>query len=382
VQAPKMRNEDSGITPFFKGAVMPGLPSNASPCTDARCANSTRWAIDGRRRSFAASSSRNSKLLTLISHVLCGRRKVPHLELYYAHRMDTSEPSRSGLVVRLPSPLIQLHHDRLETHGVRLYLKRDDLIHPEVSGNKWRKLRPNLAAAREQGYTRLLTFGGAFSNHIRATAAAGHYLGFETVGVIRGEEHLPLNDSLAYATSRGMVLTYLDRATYRRKTEPEVLAALEAQFGPCYVLPEGGSNGLAVRGCAELVAEITTEFDVIACACGTGGTLAGIAAGLDGEQRALGFAVLKGGQFLDDEVRRLRCEAFGDVTPNWAIDYDFHFGGYAKRTAVLDDFIAAFAAQHVITLDWVYEAKMLYGLFARIEAGAFPAGTRIVAVLS
>ncbi|WP_245805184.1 1-aminocyclopropane-1-carboxylate deaminase/D-cysteine desulfhydrase [Amycolatopsis australiensis] len=175
--------------------------------------------------------------------------------------------------VRLPSPLVELRDERLELYGVELLLKRDDLIHPEVPGNKWRKLRYNLEAARGERFARLLTFGGAFSNHIRATAAAGYYLDFETVGVIRGEAHLPLNDALAYATGRGMVLTYLDRATYRRKTEPDVLARLLQQFGPCYVLPEGGSNGLAVRGCAELVAEITVDFDVIACACGTGGTL-------------------------------------------------------------------------------------------------------------
>lgn len=285
-------------------------------------------------------------------------------------------------LARLPSPLVELRDTRLEPYGVELLLKRDDLIHPEVPGNKWRKLRYNLTAAREQGFTRLLTFGGAFSNHIRATAAAGHYLGFETVGVIRGEAHLPLNDSLAYATGRGMVLTYLDRATYRRKTEQDVLAALEEQFGPCYVLPEGGSNGLAVRGCTELVGEITTEFDVICCACGTGGTLAGIAAGLTDEQRAIGFAVLKGGQFLDDEVRRLQHEAFGEATSNWSIEYEFHFGGYAKRKPELDAFIAEFAARHGIRPDWVYEAKMLYGLFARIRAGAFAPGTRIVAALS
>ena len=285
-------------------------------------------------------------------------------------------------LARLPSPLVELRDARLEPYGVELLLKRDDLSHPEVPGNKWRKLRYNLTAAREQGFTRLLTFGGAFSNHIRATAAAGHYLGFETVGVIRGEAHLPLNDSLAYATGRGMVLTYLDRATYRRKTEPDVLAALEEQFGPCYVLPEGGSNGLAVRGCTELVGEITTEFDVICCACGTGGTLAGIAAGLTDEQRAIGFAVLKGGQFLDDEVRRLQHEAFGEATSNWSIEYEFHFGGYAKRKPELNAFIAEFTARHGITPDWVYEAKMLYGLFARIQAGAFAPGTRIVAALS
>jgi 1-aminocyclopropane-1-carboxylate deaminase len=292
--------------------------------------------------------------------------------------MAASGPDGGRLDVRLPSPLVELIDDRLEPRGVRLYLKRDDLIHPEIPGNKWRKLKYNLAAAREQGHTRLLTFGGAFSNHIRAVAAAGYYTGFATVGVIRGEEHEPLN-----AASRGMRLTYLDRSTYRRKSDPAVVAALLDEFGPCFVVPEGGSNALGVRGSAELPAEITTGFAVICCACGTGGTLAGVAAGLrESAQRAVGFAVLKGGQFLDEEVRRLQRDAFGSATSNWSIDYDFHFGGYAKRSAHLNEFIADFKARHGVTLDWVYEAKMMYGLVARIGAGDFPVETTIVAVLS
>lgn len=297
--------------------------------------------------------------------------------------MATNGPDLPALDVRLPSPLTVLRDDRVAQHGLRLYLKRDDLIHPEVPGNKWRKLKYNLAAAKEQGHTLLLTFGGAFSNHVRAVAAAGHHFGFETVGVIRGEEHEPLNESLAYAVSRGMTLTYLDRTTYRRKTEPAVLAALVEQFGPCYVVPEGGSNAPGVHGCAELPAEIDVAFDVICCACGTGTTLAGIAAALrEPAQRALGFAVLKGGQFLDDEVRRLQHETFGSATTNWSIEYDFHFGGYAKRTAALDTFIADFKARHDITLDWVYEAKMMSGLLTRVAEGIFPSGTTIVAILS
>jgi 1-aminocyclopropane-1-carboxylate deaminase len=295
----------------------------------------------------------------------------------------TDGPGVPALDVRLPSPLTELHDDRVERRGVRLFLKRDDLIHPEVPGNKWRKLKYNVAAAREQGHVCLLTFGGAFSNHIRAVAAAGRYFGFATVGVIRGEEHEPPNASLAYAVSQGMTLTYLDRSTYRRKSEPDVLAALVDEFGPCYVVQEGGSNAPGVRGCVELPAEIDVEFDVICCATGTGGTLAGIAAGLsESTQRAVGFAVLKGGQFLDGEVQRLQREAFGSVTTNWSVDYDFHFGGYAKRAAALDEFIADFEARHHVTLDWVYEAKMMHGLLARITEGVFDSGTSVVAVLS
>lgn len=297
------------------------------------------------------------------------------------HCMMSGESDSSRFALNLPSPLVELVDDRAVSAGVRLYVKRDDLIQPDVPGNKWRKLKYNLAAARDAGQTRLLTFGGAFSNHIRAVAAAGRYFCFETIGVIRGEEHAPLNESLAYAVSQGMRLTYMDRDTYRRKTEPDVLASLVDQFGPCYMLPEGGSNGLAVRGCAELPAEIDIDFDTICCACGTGGTLAGIAAGLRDEQRALGFAVLKGGQFLNGEVHRLQQE-YGAVTDNWSIDYDFHFGGYAKRTPTLDTFITEFQEQHGILLDWVYEAKMMYGLFTRIAEGALRGGTVIVAVLS
>lgn len=296
-----------------------------------------------------------------------------------------------GIEPAEPSAVVELRDERVRRAGVRVLVKRDDLMHPEIPGNKWRKLKYNVAAAQREGQRRLLTFGGAYSNHVRAVAAVGHRLGLETVGVIRGEQRLPLNDSLAYAVRQGMVLTYLDRTTYRRKTEPDVLAELRRQFGPCYVLPEGGSNGLAVRGCAELPAEITVDFDVITCACGTGGTLAGIAAGLRGRQRrALGFAVLNGAGFLADEVRRLQREAYGTsydtsydaATDNWRVDHDFAFGGYAKRTAELDIFIADFARRHDIALDWVYEAKMMYGLFTRIAEGAFPPGTTIVAVLS
>jgi 1-aminocyclopropane-1-carboxylate deaminase/D-cysteine desulfhydrase-like pyridoxal-dependent ACC family enzyme len=279
----------------------------------------------------------------------------------------------------LPSPLTELRDDRVEPHGVRLVLKRDDLVHPEVPGNKWRKLKHNLLAAREQGHTRLLTFGGAFSNHVRAVAAAGRHFGFATVGVIRGEEHEPLNDSLACATSRGMTLTYLDRTTYRRKTEPAVLARLLDEFGPAYVVPEGGANALGVRGCAELTGELDAGFDVICCAVGTGATLAGIAAGA---RQALGFAVLKGAHHLADEVRRLQRAAFGAATANWTVDHDFHFGGYAKRTPELDAFAADFEARHGIVLDRVYEAKMMAGLLTRVTDGAFAPGTTVLAVLA
>ncbi|SDY09743.1 1-aminocyclopropane-1-carboxylate deaminase [Micromonospora pattaloongensis] len=285
------------------------------------------------------------------------------------------------LTLSLPSPLEELADDRLASHGVRVLLKRDDLIHPDVPGNKWRKLKYNLQAAREQGHRVLLTFGGAYSNHIRAVAAAGYYFGFSTIGVIRGEEHLPLNPSLAYAEQRGMRLTYVDRTTYRMKHDQAVTDALRDQFGDFYLVPEGGSNALALRGCAELVGEINTDFDVICCAAGTGGTLAGIAVGLPPGKQAVGFSALKGGDFLADDVRRLQHD-YGRETSNWSVETGFHFGGFARRTNDLDNFINDFSRRHKIQLDRVYVGKMMFGLFSLVALGRFAPGTVVVVVIT
>jgi 1-aminocyclopropane-1-carboxylate deaminase len=295
-------------------------------------------------------------------------------------RDERAAPAAPGLL--LPSPLHEVRDDALASAGLQLWLKRDDLIHAELPGNKWRKLEYNLQAAAEQGHGTLLTFGGAYSNHIRATAAAGRYFGLGTVGVIRGEPHDPLNWSLHYAASRGMRLRYLDRGTYRRKASPDVLAGLRRELGDFYLLPEGGSNALAVRGCAELPAEIGQDFDVICCPCGTGGTLAGIAAGLAPGQRAIGFAVLKGGGFLAGDVERLQRAANGAGSGNWRVECGFHFGGYARTTPELAGFIDSFEQRHRLRLDWVYVAKMMYGIFAMARSGAFAPGTRIVATIT
>lgn len=286
-----------------------------------------------------------------------------------------------ALDLLLPSPVQELHDELFASHQVRVLLKRDDLIHPELPGNKWRKLKYNLAAAADSGQHTLLTFGGAYSNHIRAVAAAGRHLGFATIGVIRGEEHLPLNPMLAYAREQGMTLTYVDRTTYREKDSPAVVNALRGRFGEFFLLPEGGSNAAAVRGAAELPAELNIHYDVICCACGTGGTLAGIAAGLPPGMRAIGFSALKGGGFLVDDVRRLQRE-YGQETTNWTIELDYHFGGFARRNSALDGFIDNFRDRHGIALEWVYVAKMLYGVYDMISRGAFPAGTVAVAVVT
>jgi 1-aminocyclopropane-1-carboxylate deaminase len=287
-----------------------------------------------------------------------------------------------GVPLRLPSPLMELDDERIARHGIRLFLKRDDLINPEIPGNKWRKLKYNISAARTERASTLLTFGGAYSNHIRATAAAGHYYGFRTIGVIRGEEHRPLNESLNYAMKRGMSLTYMDRTTYRRKMTPAVLDSLRERYGGFYLIPEGGSNSAAIRGCTELVEEVDIDFDTICCACGTGGTLAGVSAGLQPGQQAIGFSALRGGDFLVKDVAQLQRSSIGRALANWSVRTEFHFGGFARRNPELDNFTDSFSRQHQIALDWVYVAKMMYGIYTLADCGFFPKQSTIVAVIT
>jgi 1-aminocyclopropane-1-carboxylate deaminase len=280
----------------------------------------------------------------------------------------------------VPTPLHEIHDDILERSHIRILIKRDDLIHPAIPGNKWRKLIYNLQAARDAGHDTLLTFGGAYSNHIYAVASAGRIFGFQTIGVIRGEEHLPLNPVLGHAVTCGMTLRYLDRASYRRKYDQDIIASLAAQFGDFYLVPEGGTNCLAVRGCAEAVAEIEEPFDYLCCPMGTGGTLTGLVAGLAGRARALGFSALKGGSFLADDVRELltRCEY--PPYDNWAVVTDYHFGGFARQTEELTRFIDDFRERHQIALDFVYTGKMMFGILDLVAGGHFPTGSTIVAV--
>ncbi|MFB7086610.1 1-aminocyclopropane-1-carboxylate deaminase/D-cysteine desulfhydrase [Streptomyces sp. NPDC056296] len=288
----------------------------------------------------------------------------------------------AALGPRLPSPLQEVADERFERRGVRLLLKRDDLIHPELVGNKWRKLAPNLATA--DGRT-VVTFGGAYSNHLRATAAAGRLLSLSTVGVVRGQELAgrPLNPSLARCAADGMRLHFVDRSTYRRKTEPEALAALLSAVDAedAVVVPEGGSNAEAVRGCRALGEELGEHTDVVALACGTGGTLAGLAAGLPPGRRSLGIPVLKGG-FLADDIRRLQIRAFGGPRGAWSLDDRFHCGGYARTTPELDSFAEDFEHRHGLPVERVYVAKMLHALLTLAEEGAFPRGTTLTAVIT
>ena len=282
----------------------------------------------------------------------------------------------------------EINEPAAAARGVRLLLWRDDLVNPDLPGNKARKLKYNLAAARQQGHHTLLTFGGAYSNHIAAVATAGRLFGFKTIGLIRGDaptegtKRPPLNPTLARATADGMALHYLDRSSYRRRAAPEFIAEQLARFGPAYVLPEGGTNTLALPGCAELVAEIRhrTGFDALAVAAGTGGTLAGIVTGLVGEEQAVGVAALKRGGFLKDEIDALIQQATGQAFANFSLHIDYHFGGYANYSAELLGFIQRFQDKHGILLDPIYTGKLLYGVLDLIDNGYFPRGSTVVAI--
>lgn len=280
----------------------------------------------------------------------------------------------------METPLQQLSDPLLQERQVELWTKREDLLHPEISGNKWRKLKYNLQEARRLQHHTLLTFGGAYSNHIAATAAAGKAFGFKTVGIIRGEEHLPLNPTLRFATSCGMQLQYISREKYRQKEDAAFLQELSERYGQLYLLPEGGTNNLAVKGCTEIVKDIAIEYDYVCCASGTGGTVAGIIAGLAGEKQVLAFPALKGGDFLKEEIQQLVYNYCGRTYHNWHHITGYHFGGYAKVKPELLTFMQAFQIQHHIPLEPVYTGKMFYGLFDLIRQGYFPKGSRIVAI--
>lgn len=261
---------------------------------------------------------------------------------------------------------------------IRLWLKRDDRLHPLVSGNKWRKLKYNLLAARDRGLYTLLTFGGAYSNHLYATAAAGRAFGFQTVGIVRGNElaSQPRNPTLAFCEAAGMHLHFVDRAAYQRKNDPDFVADLQTRFGPCYVLPEGGTNDLARRGTAEILPEITAWFghppDFVCCAVGTGGTLAGLAQSATPDTTVLGFLSLKAADFQ---------LPFGlKPSENLRLLSDYHFGGYGKTTPELLEFIRDVEQRTGVLLEQVYTGKMLYGIYDLTRRGYFPKNATVVAI--
>jgi 1-aminocyclopropane-1-carboxylate deaminase len=271
----------------------------------------------------------------------------------------------------------------LEAKNYQLFIKREDQIHPLVSGNKFRKLKYNLKEALDQKKTTLLTFGGAFSNHILATAIAGKSTGFKTIGIIRGDElgfdlekTFASNSTLRNASKHGMQFDFVSRETYRNKTSIEFTEILQKKYGDFYCIPEGGTNSLAVKGCEEILTKEDSQFDYICSCVGTGGTISGIINNAKDHQKVLGFPVLKG-DFLENEILK-----YAKKQENWELNNDYHFGGYGKYSDELIHFINRFKSQTDIPLDPIYTGKMMFGVLDMINKKRFPNGSKILIIHS
>ncbi|MBT8183283.1 MAG: pyridoxal-phosphate dependent enzyme [Eudoraea sp.] len=276
--------------------------------------------------------------------------------------------------MKTPNQRIQL--PILDEMKVSLYIKREDLIHPVITGNKFRKLKYNISKAKDSGLHTLLTFGGAYSNHILATALAGREYGLRTIGIIRGEELLQkwqFNPTLSAARKAGMEFQFVTRKQYSKKSGDTFLSKLRTDYGEIYILPEGGTNELAVKGCEEILQDEDATFEYICCSVGTGGTLAGLINASGEHQKVLGFPVLKG-DFLKKDIRKFVRK------DNWDLQSDYHFGGYARVTADLIRFINDFKEKTQIQLDPVYTGKMLYGIVDMLQKKHFPPGASILAI--
>ena len=283
-----------------------------------------------------------------------------------------------------PSPLSKINHPLLKQHDIELWIKRDDLLHPVISGNKWRKLKYILKHALTLKMVTLISMGGAYSNHLHALAYAGKIVGLPTIGMIRGEQ--PKHDTATLADVRawGMQLNFVSRSEYRTLRTYRHRSTLPGLKSGQYWLPEGGSLKQALQGVEEMVVEINHHNDYLCVPCGTGTTLAGMINAVSDRCTVLGFAALKGADFLYNDVELLLTETASDrlksIKCDWSIMLDYHFGGFARANRQLFTFMKDFTRQTGLSLDAVYTGKMMFGIFDLIAQGYFPAGKRIIAV--
>ena len=274
----------------------------------------------------------------------------------------------------------QVHMKEIESAEVSLWMKREDELHPQISGNKFRKLKYNLKEAADRGNHTLLTFGGAYSNHISALAYAGKMNRLKTIGIIRGDELavrpelVAENPTLRLANNLGMQLEFVSRDLYKSRHQEEFINLLRERFGKFYLVPEGGTNALAIKGCEEILNEDDEVFDYICVSLGTGGTMAGLINSAGKGQKVLGFPSLKG-DFLREEIAKITIHR-----ENWSLVSDYHFGGYAKINEKLISFINQFYRSTTIPLDPVYTGKMMYGLVDMIRNKRFEKNSRILAI--
>ena len=248
--------------------------------------------------------------------------------------------------------------DFVNNSGLQLFLKREDKIHNIISGNKYRKLKFNLINAKELGFKGLLTFGGAYSNHIPAVAYAAKKNGFKSLGFIRGEEivnNYLENPTLKYSHDLGMKFKFLSRSNYKLKTNEYFLRKLKKKFKDYYLIPEGGTNALGVLGCQEILNDSDKEFDYICCSVGTGGTICGLINSSNENQKIIGFSSINKNYLLNDITKFVTNE-------NWMLIDDFSFGGYGKVNNELIEFMNNFRLKYGILLDPIYTSKLVYGV--------------------
>lgn len=279
------------------------------------------------------------------------------------------------------SRIQEVTFSEIEGKDIQLFIKREDELHHFISGNKYRKLKYNLEEAQELNHHTLVTFGGAYSNHIAAVASAGFEFGFKVIGVIRGDELanrldevLETNPTLKFASEHKMQFEFVSRSDYRNKTTEEFIQNLKNKFGEFYLIPEGGTNELAVKGCEEILTIKDSMYDYVCSAIGTGGTISGIINSLKSHQKVIGFPALKG-DFLQNEIKKFVLTA-----KNWSLNTEYHFGGYGKVSKELVHFINKFKSETDIPLDPVYTGKMMYGIVDLIKKDYFSRGTKILAI--
>lgn len=279
-------------------------------------------------------------------------------------------------------PIARLTIPEAQAAGVELYVLRLDQTDARVSGNKWFKLKYNLREAQRQRNNTVLSFGGAYSNHIHALAWAGKQLGIQTVGIIRGEPAYAANPTLQDAARWGMKLIFVNRSEYRRRHDDDYLNELQVRFGDVFIVPEGGSNRFAVEGAAEIVTnEMVETYQItdVVLPCGTGGTLAGVAVSQP-SLNVLGIPVLKKAEFLLNDIDQLLRDSSCARCSNWSLDFNGHFGGYAKVPTELLEFISEIRARYNLPLEQIYTGKMLFRLIELIKMGRFQEGSRILAI--
>lgn len=280
------------------------------------------------------------------------------------------------------SPIQKLNYPIFEEKKLDVWVKRDDLIHSEISGNKWRKLKYNIKAFNKGNFNSIVTFGGAYSNHILATAKVCYNFNIKSIGIIRGEEQKALNPTLKRAKELGMELNYISRLEYKNKHTQTFIKNINNKYNNPYIIPEGGGNKEGVLGCKDIIKEIPLDFNYVLTDCGTGATLAGISLAIKKHQKAIGIPVLKGGEFILDEVKKYYCLLQEDITKieNIKLKTQYHFGGYAKHKTELLDFMKSFYKETGIKTDPIYTGKLFYSVVDLVKNNYFKQNSTIVVV--